>query len=50
MRNARSGRPVYVGLRPGVHDFLREVEKLFEIVIFTASVKSYADPIIDMLD
>lgn len=28
----------YVLLRPGVHEFLRAVGQVFEVVIFTASV------------
>jgi RNA polymerase II subunit A small phosphatase-like protein len=39
-----------IAFRPGVWEFLRAMESLYEIVIFTASVKSYADQIIDMLD
>lgn len=40
---------VYVQKRPFVDEFLAEVSKLFYIVIFTASVSSYANPIIDVL-
>ena len=42
--------PLTVYLRPGVFEFLRAVEPYFEICIFTASVKSYADQIINFLD
>ncbi|KAK9762116.1 hypothetical protein K7432_012459 [Basidiobolus ranarum] len=41
---------VYVLKRPGVDEFLKEVGKSFEIVIFTASLAKYADPVLDMLD
>lgn len=30
--------------------FLREVAKKFEIVVFTASLAKYADPLLDVLD
>lgn len=43
--------PVYVSKRPGVDEFLKECRRLqFEIVIFTASVPEYANPVIDELD
>ncbi|KAG5457533.1 MAG: NLI interacting factor, partial [Olpidium bornovanus] len=41
---------VYVIKRPGVDEFLRRMGDLFEIVVFTASLAKYADPVIDMLD
>lgn len=41
---------VYVRKRPGVDFFLQEVGKKFEIVIFTASLAKYADPLLDVLD
>lgn len=41
---------VYVRKRPGVDHFMREVSKKFEIVIFTASLSKYADPLLDVLD
>lgn len=41
---------VYVTKRPGVDEFLREMAKSFEIVIYTASRDKYADPLIDILD
>ena len=36
--------------RPGVSTFLKEVSKLYELVIFTAGLEEYASPIIDNLD
>ena len=42
--------PVYVSKRPGVDDFLKKCSSLFEVVIFTASVSEYANPLIDLLD
>lgn len=41
---------VYVMKRPGVDEFLRKVGSLFEVVIFTASVARYGDPLLDILD
>jgi len=41
---------VYVRKRPMVDHFLAEVAKKFEIVIFTASLSKYADPLLDILD
>lgn len=41
---------LYVSKRPGVDNFLQRVSKFYEIVVFTASVKEYADPIINVLD
>ncbi|GAV47438.1 hypothetical protein ZYGR_0H02800 [Zygosaccharomyces rouxii] len=41
---------VYVMKRPGVDEFLKKVGSLFEVVIFTASVARYGDPLLDILD
>ena len=41
---------LHVLLRPGAKEFINKVAELFEIVIFTASQKRYADCIIDRLD
>merc|ERR1719357_434637 len=41
---------VYVNKRPFVDEFLEEVTKHYEIVLFTASLPKYADPLLDMLD
>lgn len=41
---------VYVRKRPGVDYFMKEVSKKFEIVVFTASLAKYADPLLDVLD
>ena len=40
----------YFLIRPGVKDFLQEMKKYFEIIIFTSSPKSYADNILDKID
>jgi len=41
---------VYVLKRPGVDQFLKRMAPLFEIVVFTASLAKYADPVLDLLD
>ncbi|KAF9970166.1 hypothetical protein BGZ73_007216 [Actinomortierella ambigua] len=41
---------VYVIKRPGVDTFLKKMGEIFEVVIFTASLSKYADPVLDMLD
>jgi len=41
---------VYVSKRPFVDEFLLEMGKHFEVVIFTASLPKYADPVLDLLD
>ena len=41
---------VYVIKRPGVDEFLRLMGQIYEVVIFTASLNKYADPVIDILD
>lgn len=41
---------VFVRKRPGVDYFLRYVAQRFEVVVFTASLAKYADPLLDKLD
>lgn len=41
---------VYVAYRPYVQEFLRQVCEWFEVIIFTASVSLYCDPLMDHLD
>ncbi|KAF0270661.1 Phosphatase HuPSR1 [Hanseniaspora uvarum DSM 2768] len=41
---------VYVLKRPGCDEFLKQVAKWYEVVIFTASVSRYGDPLLDTLD
>ncbi|PVU96160.1 hypothetical protein BB559_002470 [Furculomyces boomerangus] len=41
---------VYVVKRPGVDKFLLESSKYYELVVFTASLSMYADPVLDLLD
>ena len=41
---------VYVLKRPFVDEFIAECAKLYELVVFTASLSEYANPVIDTLD
>ncbi|ORZ14741.1 HAD-like domain-containing protein [Absidia repens] len=41
---------VYVLKRPGVDEFMRKMGEIYEIVVFTASLSKYADPVLDKLD
>ncbi|CAG8528739.1 296_t:CDS:2 [Acaulospora colombiana] len=40
----------YVYKRPHVDHFLKKVSEWYKVVIFTASMPEYADPVIDWLD
>eukprot|EP01116_Phalansterium_solitarium_P006939 TRINITY_DN19377_c0_g1_i1.p1 TRINITY_DN19377_c0_g1~~TRINITY_DN19377_c0_g1_i1.p1 ORF type:complete len:281 (-),score=93.20 TRINITY_DN19377_c0_g1_i1:451-1293(-) len=40
----------YVSKRPHVDHFIRTVSQWFEVIVFTASLSQYADPVIDVLD
>ncbi|KAI8616260.1 HAD-like domain-containing protein [Chytriomyces sp. MP71] len=41
---------VFVLKRPGVDAFMQRMGALYEILVFTASLSKYADPVLDMLD
>ncbi|EFA83980.1 dullard-like phosphatase domain containing protein [Heterostelium album PN500] len=41
---------VYVSKRPHVDEFMQAISQKFEIVVFTASLAKYADPVLDLLD
>ena len=41
---------VYVLKRPHMDRFMAEIGQHFEIVVFTASLSKYADPLLDLLD
>jgi len=41
---------VYVIKRPWVDKFMEAMGELYEVVVFTASLAKYADPLLDLLD
>ncbi len=41
---------IYVLVRPGCQEFIKEVGKYYEVVIFTASLSKYAIPLMNILD
>lgn len=40
----------YFLIRPGAREFLDQMSKIYEIVIFTAAMQDYADWVLDQLD
>jgi len=43
-------RPSRFAIRPNCRNFLDEMSKLFEVVVFTAGTKDYADDVLNKLD
>ena len=41
---------IYVLVRPEAENFIKNISKYFEVVIFTASLSNYASPLLDILD
>ena len=41
---------IYVLVRPGAENFLKNIAKYYEVIIFTASLSNYASPLLDILD
>ena len=37
-------------IRPGVEAFIDTLSEYFDIVLWTASLKEYADPVMDAID
>ncbi len=46
----RSIRSFAIAKRPHLDHFLEQVAPFFEICVFTASIRRYADPVIDLID
>lgn len=41
---------IYILVRPGVENFLKRMSKHYEMVVFTASLSKYAEPLCAQLD
>lgn len=41
---------IFILVRPGVSSFLKKMHKHYEVVVFTASLSKYADPLVDIID
>ena len=41
---------IYVLVRPGAEEFIKNISQYFELVVFTASISKYASPLLDILD
>lgn len=41
---------VYVAFRPGAEEFIKAMGKIYEVVIFTAGLEKYAQPLMKTLD
>lgn len=41
---------IYVNIRPGLQEFLERAKQHYDIVVYTASLAQYADPLLDVLD
>jgi len=42
--------PIHVGVRPYFSEFLAEVSELFDIAVYTAGERNYAEPILNLID
>ncbi|CAM9925670.1 unnamed protein product, partial [Discosporangium mesarthrocarpum] len=40
---------VFVMKRPGAEAFLQRVARLYEVIVFTASLPQYANPLLDLV-
>lgn len=41
---------IYVNIRPGVQEFLTRMAESYEVVVYTASLGKYANPLLDKMD
>lgn len=41
---------VFVQIRPGYQQFMKLLAPHYEIVVYTASLRQYADPLLDLID
>ena len=41
---------VYVMKRPGAEEFIEKASRMYELIVFTASMPRYANPLIDRID
>jgi len=41
---------IHVKIRPNLKEILIKLKKIYEIVVWTAAIKEYADPILDRID
>ena len=48
-QNDEKGRGIFIP-RPGLNQFLTEINKIYEIILFTSATQNYADPILDSID
>ena len=50
IHNVDYGNDSYFLVRPGCVEFIKQMAKFYEIVIFTAALQEYADQVIDQID
>jgi RNA polymerase II subunit A small phosphatase-like protein len=41
---------VYVTIRPGAEAFIEQLSEFYDIILWTASLREYADPVMDFID
>ena len=41
---------IFVSVRPGTYQFIEDLAEHYDVVLFTASLREYADPVMDILD
>ncbi len=50
LTNYKSDRDIYVTKRPFLDKFLKEMSKIYNLIVFTASEKKYADSVLKIID